>query len=319
MVAPVLGLVAAPASAAGHARGIARPHQIVDPTLPTIPEPTLPTLPPPTDPPTTPPPVTDPPTTPPPVTDPPTTQPPTTPPTDPPTTPPTEPPTTQPPSTTDPPTTGTSSPSTGTTTPPSTRDTSTGNGTTTSTGGRGGGGTGRTGSSGTTAGNSSFGGIWEAAVAPLARRGRIARVTPGTSRTGGQGSAIDGKPTPSTEAEKKKAAAGDAANESGDVNAAASQLTSATRAGTHDRNLPSPMRIALIALAALVLIGALLMPRIPAVAVALARRRGAVDEYGYPLDRRSGIGNASAPGTRGGWSAPTTPNTMRMDRPPRSH
>jgi hypothetical protein len=68
------------------------------------------------------------------------------------------------------------------------------------------------------------------------------------------------------------------------VNASAARsLRDATRADTHDRSMPSNLRIGLIAFAALLLLAVLLMPRAPAL---LFTRR--TDHDGYPRGERKG-------------------------------
>jgi hypothetical protein len=73
--------------------------------------------------------------------------------------------------------------------------------------------------------------------------------------------------------------------------AAASALHDATRADTHDRGMPSSLRIALIGLAALLLLAVLLMPRAPAL---LFTRRS--DEEGRPRrhGRQAGVATMTA-------------------------
>jgi hypothetical protein len=232
----------------------------------------------------------------------PTTEPPTTTPTstDPPTTATTAPPTT---ATTDPPTTATTQPPTTTTERPTTSTTSrtqTG-GSTSTTDGPGTGSTGSTGGGGghhtvvtTPPPNNGFWGI----LAGLANsnravtRGKNAKLT-----------LIAPVVTPSSEAAKPKKSSkqeATATTEDGGTkvaNAADPQALSLenTRAETHDRAMPRNIRIALIALAALVLVTLLLVPRVPA----LLFTRG-LDEDGYAKRRqkRRSVATISVGGPR---------------------
>jgi hypothetical protein len=68
-----------------------------------------------------------------------------------------------------------------------------------------------------------------------------------------------------------------------------------TRAETHDRSMPRNIRVALIALAALVLVTLLLVPRVPAMIFS----RG-LDEDGYSKrrEKRRGVATISVGGPR---------------------
>jgi hypothetical protein len=79
--------------------------------------------------------------------------------------------------------------------------------------------------------------------------------------------------------------------------AAPRSLSDATRADTHDRAMPDRLRIGLVALAALVLVVVLLVPRGPA-----ALFSHGVDEDGYPrrarLRRRAAVAIMPGAGRR---------------------